>query len=310
VFQASEGGSVSVGRRKFQSNPGTKAGATPAPQSKLGAAARPMRGYGTDRISRIAGMTSIASPAASSREVVLSKTSLAGICLITFACGIVTTVVVDRRGGDQVTAREPDPSLTRAAAEPAPIAPPPIAPPTVAPAPAAPTSVAPGVAAAADPLVVQMPNLDEASKSRAIRAVPVVPLHPRAAETPLVAAQVKPPAAVAPAPVAIKAKPAAQAVVAPVAVRVKAKPAMVAAVTPTPARTRTAVMAPVKAKPAFSASSMPARSKAAASKASSPKATSSAKAPSGPKGTSSTKKAKPATEGSDPANGWVDPFAL
>ena len=311
MFQASEGGSVSVGRRKFQSNTG--ATPTPAPLSKLEAAPRPVRGYGTDRISRIeriAGMTPISSPAVSSREVVLSKTSLVGICLITFACGIVTTVMVDRarsRTVDQLAAREPDPSFTRPTSAPTPIAPPPTATATATAA-----SATASVAAAADPLVVQMPNLDEASKTRTIHAVPIAPLRPRLAETPVAAPKNKTPAAVAPSPVTIKVKPA---VVAPVPVRaktavaapvpVRAKTAVVATAVPLPTKTKTPprpALAAAASKPAISAGSAPAKPKAASLKAGSPKAAIPKAA--GPK------KAKPATDSSDPANGWVDPFTL
>lgn len=277
MFQASEGGSVSVGRRKFQSKTG--ATPTPAPLSRLEAAPRPMRGYGTDRISRIGGMTPISSPAPLSREVVLSKTSLAGICLITFACGIVTTVMVDRarsRASDQLAASETDPGLTRTAAEPAPIAP---APPPAATAPPTPAAVAPSVPAA-DPLVVQMPNLDEASRARAIHAVPVAPVRPHVAE-------------------------------APVAASAKAKPAVVATAAALPTKSKAAsAPGPNQAKPA---NSTVVKTKAAVVKpAAVAKPAASLKAPAvaKPAASAKEKKAKPAGAGSDPANGWIDPFTL
>jgi hypothetical protein len=316
VFQASEGGSVSVGRRKFQSKTG--ATPTPAPLSRLEAAPRPMRGYGTDRISRIAGMTPISSPAPLSREVVLSKTSLAGICLITFACGIVTTVMVDRarsRAGDQVAAREADPSLTRTATEPAPIASPP-----AATAPVTPTVLAPS--AAADPVVVQMPNL-EASKARAIHAVPVVPARPRPVEAPVFAPRSKPPAAVAPPAVALETK-VAPAAIAPVISRAKPAPAVVAPAKAKPAVVATAAPLPIKAKAALApaptkatlATSTVAKPKVATVPAS-PRTSTAAKAPVNPKKTltspkapAAAKKTKPAGDSSDPTNGWVDPFTL
>jgi hypothetical protein len=309
VFQASEGGSVSVGRRKFQSKTG--ATPTPAPLSRLEAAPRPMRGYGTDRISRVAGLTPISS-APLSREVVLSKTSLAGICLITFACGIVTTVMVDRarsRAGDQVAAREADPGLTRAAAEPAPIAP---APTPAATAPATPTAPS---AAATDPLVVQMPNLDEASRARTIHAVPVAPVRPRVAEAAVAAPKSKPPTAAAPAAVALKTKAAA----APVASQVKptptvlapakAKPAVVATAAALPTKTKAAVApGPDRAKPA---GATVVKTKVAVAKPpANLKVPAVAKPPASAKPSAKEKKAKPAGEGSDPASGWVDPFTL
>ena len=173
MFHASEGGPVSVGRPKFRSRSG--ATPTPAPQNKFEAVPVGIPGYRTDRISRIGGMTPASSPApASITEIVLSKTSLAGICLIAFACGIVTTVMVDRapsRASEhEVAARQPEPAAPQAAPAAAQVAAARVAARPTAPAPLAqvqatpaPTAAAPTAATAGEPVVVQMPNLAETS---------------------------------------------------------------------------------------------------------------------------------------------------
>jgi hypothetical protein len=189
VFQASEGGSVSVGRRKFQS----KIGATPAApiryQSIPGAVP-------ATQLSRGSGMTPTSSPTLEG-GVTLSKTSFTGICLITFACGIVTTVAVDRvrsRTNERdVGARDSDPSAMAAATAPiaaaeipatskqavaAPAGQPAAARTAVAHAAAAP---APVEAAAADSVVVPMPNLAETAKRRPTSGLRILPpMAPRA----------------------------------------------------------------------------------------------------------------------------------
>jgi hypothetical protein len=109
LLQASEGGSVSLGRRKFRS----KSDATPTLKPKFEAAPNAIAGKRGDNIPSAGAITPDSSPATTAMPMVeLSKTSLAGICLIAFACGIVTTVLVDRavpRTGDRdAVARDPD----------------------------------------------------------------------------------------------------------------------------------------------------------------------------------------------------------
>ena len=194
MFQASEGGPVSVGRPKFKSRSG--ATPTPAPQNKFEAVPVAVPGYRTDRISRMGGIggtggtTAVSSPApASIAEIVLSKTSLAGICLIAFACGIVTTVMVDRarpRASERdVATREPE------AAAPAsePVAPAQVAATPIAPAQVAAVQAAPAPTAG-DPLVVQMPNLAETSGAHttvALRSAPTASSRAPARQRPTAA---------------------------------------------------------------------------------------------------------------------------
>lgn len=197
MFHASEGGPVSVGRPKFQSRSG--ATPTPAPQNRFEAVPVGIPGYRTDRISRIGGMTPVSSPApASITEIVLSKTSLAGICLIAFACGIVTTVMVDRapsRGSEhEVATRQPEPAA-------APVATARVAAPPTAAAPLAqvhaapaPTAAAPTAPTAGEPVVVQMPNLAEMSGAHttvALRSSAPASSRPSARQRPAAAASAK-----------------------------------------------------------------------------------------------------------------------
>jgi hypothetical protein len=336
VFQASEGGSVSVGRRKFQSKQseqsemrGTGATPTPAPQIKLEAAPRAIAGYGTERISRVGGgVTPLASPIVASREIVLSKTSLTGICLITFACGIVTTVMVDRartRGNDRdMAGREPDPAPARIASAPEQAVPAPVAPAPIPPAPTLPpqaAAVAASASAAAEPVVVQMPNLEttrttKLGSSLAIRGPALAASRPRLlAPAPAISAKSKPVVAPGPTPTP-KTRPAptvvaaattkpAPAIVAPA----KAKPAPVVVATAT-AKPTPLVVAPAKAKPTpLAAVIKPAPTKPAATKTKPATAAPlAAKAkPAGPSAAMSKK-----TKSSDPLGPpteWVDPFS-
>jgi hypothetical protein len=227
VFQASEGGPVSVGRRKFQS----KSDATPTPQNKFEAVPVGIPLYRTDRISRMGGMTPVSSPApASITEVVLSRTSLAGICLIAFACGIVTTVMVDsarpRASEHDVAAREPEPAAPPAAPASEPVAPARVAAMPIAPTPAVHVQAAPAPNAttAAEPVVVQMPNLAETSGARttvALRSWPPASsraparLRPAAAAAPAKAAAAGPPKAAVAGPAKAAAAGPAKAAAAP-----------------------------------------------------------------------------------------------
>ncbi len=236
MFQASEGGPVSVGRPKFKSRSG--ATPTPAPQNKFEAVPVAVPGYRTDRISRMGGMggmggiggtggtTAVSSPApASIAEIVLSKTSLAGICLIAFACGIVTTVMVDRarpRASERdVATREPEAAAPASEpVAPAQVAATPIAPAQVAAVQAAP---APNAPTAGDPLVVQMPNLAETSGAHTTVALRSAPTASSRAP-----ARQRPTAATAPAKAATT--PAKKAAATPA--KAAAAPAKVAAAAP------------------------------------------------------------------------------
>ena len=155
MLQASEGGSVSLGRSLYK----VKAGGTPtpAPQVNVNPGGVPIMvpatSVLTDRISRTASSPSIRSSSiAKPGEVVLSKNTLVGLCLTALACGIVMTLAIDRGGHTRVTehdatehegtsARESQTTATRPVPEAAPT----------------PTVHAVTAAPAADPVVVKLP---------------------------------------------------------------------------------------------------------------------------------------------------------
>jgi hypothetical protein len=317
VFQASEGGPVSVGRRKLHAEH-AQMGATPTPAPQTNFEVTPtgtpqqasvrisrMGGSGSGRVG--GGRTPVSSPlAVSAREIVLSKSGLAGICLITFACGIVTTELVDRaRPRDrEIVARDPEPAPPRAVTAPpseppasrpiqtapsppapAPLSPP--APPQAAPAPAPPTEVA---AAAADPVVVQMPNLGVMTKLRSPtggRTAALAPTRQHTIAAPVPAAKSKPVIAAKASPVTPKAKP-------------KDKPLIAASASPAPVTSKPRPVAAVT-----SSGVTPSTKPASAAEASTPAARAKPVATANPAG--GTKKAKPPGP-TVPPKEWVDPF--
>jgi hypothetical protein len=175
VLQASEGGSVSLGRSLYK----VKAGGTPtpAPQVNVNPGGVPVMvpptSVLTDRISRNVSAPSIRSSAiAKPGEVVLSKNTLIGLCLTAFACGIVTTLAIDRLGHtrasehEMATAREAEPTAAPAPA------------PEPVPVPAAQPAAATPAAAAADPVVVKLPAVVDVATPPAPAASPRKPLRP------------------------------------------------------------------------------------------------------------------------------------
>jgi hypothetical protein len=163
VLQASEGGSISVGNRKFK----IRQSVTPRPlltpppsASPEGVPVAMPTNLRTDRISRRSRISplrlSTLSPATD--KMVVSKSALVGFCLTSFAGGIAMTLAVDRMHARAAEApREPEPIVLKTTpAETAPaaamVAPPPAVAP--APAPAAPVAASP---AAAEAVVVQLP---------------------------------------------------------------------------------------------------------------------------------------------------------
>ena len=157
MLQASEGGSVSLGRSQYK----VKAGQTPAPQPNPAGVPRMVARTSvlTDRIARGATPPGIrTSSIAKAGEVVLSKNTLIGFCLTAFACGIVTTLAIERGGHSRaieheaVSARPIDPTISRPA-EPAPVAPAAV----VAPPPSDPVVVKLATAADTKPMLPPAP---------------------------------------------------------------------------------------------------------------------------------------------------------
>jgi hypothetical protein len=183
VLQASEGGSFSVGNRKFE----IKQSVTPRPLLTPPASASPegvpvpvptnLRTQRIPRLSRISPLRlTTLSPATD--KMVVSKSALLGFCLTSFAGGIVMTLAVERAHTRAAEApREPEPVVLKTTpVENVPLAvPPPILAPATTPAPAA-TS-----AAAAEALVVQLPPApaarEQAKPTRPAAAIAAPVVH-------------------------------------------------------------------------------------------------------------------------------------
>jgi pyruvate dehydrogenase E2 component (dihydrolipoamide acetyltransferase) len=192
VLQASEGGSVSVGKQYFK----VKASGTPPPVVVPMSATR-LEGTPVamppnlpkDRIAARVPSSRFSTLAAATDKIVVSRNVLIGLCLTTFAFGIVTTLAADRihaRASEAPSQREPEPvvlqttpiepDLKAGPAAPAPAAqaaPAPAA--KAAPAPAAQAAPAPAEAtlpAAADAVVVQLPPASETTHRPTVRPSP------------------------------------------------------------------------------------------------------------------------------------------
>ena len=219
MLQASEGGSVSVGNQKFK----VKEGMTPTPiplalrEGLPGAMSANIR---TPRTTR-APSSRFSTLAAATDKIVVSKNVLIGLCLTTFAFGIVTTLAVDRihaRASEAVPLHEPEPVVLQTTPiEPDPKAPAaaaaavqaaPTAAAQAAPAPAAqaaptPAQPAPAPAVQAAPTPAQAaPAPTQATSAPAVEAAPaaaaeavVVQLPPASETAPRLAARPSPPRA-------------------------------------------------------------------------------------------------------------------
>jgi hypothetical protein len=207
VLQASEGGSFSVGNQKFKA----KEGMTPTPiplalrEGLPGAMPPNVR---TPRTAR-APSSRFSTLAAATDKIVVSKNVLIGLCLTTFAFGIVTTLAADRihaRASEAVPLHEPEPVVLQTT----PIEPEPKAPAAAAPAvQAAPTPVAqaasaPAAQAASAPAVQAAPApVAQAAPAPAVEAAPVaaaeavvVQLPPASETAPRLPTRLSPPRAV------------------------------------------------------------------------------------------------------------------
>ncbi|HVT09089.1 MAG TPA: hypothetical protein VHO67_16630, partial [Polyangia bacterium] len=131
----------------------------------------PMAAVPTERIARPASSEPSDEPVVIEKGVLISRSTLAGLCLTAFACGIITTVAISHGGRPPVVAQQ--------AVEQQPAAEPPPAPPVAA-KPAA-AEVAAAAPAPADPLVVQMAAAPAAEPERAVDKPPA---HALAARTP------------------------------------------------------------------------------------------------------------------------------
>ena len=116
----------------------------------------------TDRVSPRARSSRFSTLAAATDKIVISRNVLVGLCLTTFAFGILTTLAVDHmhaRASEAPAGREPEPVVLQTT----PIEPP-VKPAPVAAVPAPPPSSSPAVlpqAAASEAVVVQLPPIAE-----------------------------------------------------------------------------------------------------------------------------------------------------
>jgi len=123
----------------------------------------------TDRVSPRARSSRFSTLAAATDKIVISRNVLVGLCLTTFAFGILTTLAVDHmhaRASEAPAGREPEPVVLQTTPIEPPVKPAPVAavPAPVAAVPAPPPSSSPAVlpqAAASEAVVVQLPPIAE-----------------------------------------------------------------------------------------------------------------------------------------------------
>jgi hypothetical protein len=128
----------------------------------------------TDRIPPRVRSSRFSTLAAATDKITISRNVLIGLCLTTFALGIVTTLAIDHmhaRASETLAIREQEPVVLQTtpiepAAKPAPAATVP-APPPPAPSPASSAAVLPQ-AAASEAVVVQLPPIGEKSANRSV----------------------------------------------------------------------------------------------------------------------------------------------
>ncbi|MFL5308307.1 MAG: hypothetical protein ACJ8F1_24060 [Polyangia bacterium] len=193
MLQASEGGRVYLGRSALE----TSLREAPA-LGQSGLIPVAMAAIPTERISRPALADLPTTPDVIEKGVLIAKSTLAGLCLTAFACGIITTIAIGHGHAPSVAqvarVQETQPAAAPAVADPAP---------AEVPAAAAP--------APADPLVVQMAGTPAAEPERAVDKAPA---HVVAARTPRPPVTRTPPARRRPmteAPATVADAPAASA---------------------------------------------------------------------------------------------------
>jgi hypothetical protein len=195
VLQASEGGSFSVGNRKFK----VRQSVTPRPEltppssdslervpDMLPTNLRPNRMSPVARLRRLSPLrlTTLATLSPATDKMVVSKSALVGFCLTAFAGGVALTLTVDRLHARAAEpAREAEPVVLKTT--PLETAPAAAAPGTPAPAiPAAPALAAPIASppAAAEAVVVQLPPPAESQANKPNKETPKAAPAPAPAE--------------------------------------------------------------------------------------------------------------------------------
>jgi len=172
VLQSPEGGFLSVGNRKFRIRRSVTPPLTPVSAGPLeGLPVTMPANMLTERRAPRVRSSRFSTLAAATDKITISRNVLFGLCLTTFAFGIVTTLAIDHlhaRASEAPAAREPEPVVLQTmpiepVAKPALLAAVP-APPQPPPLPAASTAVP--QAAAAEAVVVQLPPLAEKSAEK------------------------------------------------------------------------------------------------------------------------------------------------
>jgi len=204
VLQSPEGGFLSVGNRRFRIRRSVTPPLTSVPVRPLEGVPVTMPGNMlTERIPPRVRSSRFSTLAAATDKITISRNVLFGLCLTTFAFGIVTTLAIDHmhaRASEAPAPREPEPVVLQTTpiepvAKPAPAA--------AVPAPPPPSSLrlpssssSPIVlpqAAAADAVVVQLPPAAEKSADRSagkpLAHLPVPP--PSRSARPIAAAPVR-----------------------------------------------------------------------------------------------------------------------
>ena len=174
MLQSPEGGFLSVGNRRFRIRRSVTPPLTPVSVRPLEGVpvTMPANNRLTERIPPRVRSSRFSTLAAATDKITISRNVLFGLCLTTFAFGIVTTLAIDHlhaRASEAPTPREPEPVVLQTTpiepvAKPAPAAVLP-APPSPSSLPSSSTPVLPQ-AAAADAVVVQLPPIAEKSAGK------------------------------------------------------------------------------------------------------------------------------------------------
>ncbi len=149
MLQSPEGGFLSIGSRKFRVRRSLTPPLTPATVAPLEKAPVTMpANMLTERTRPRVRSSRFSTLPAATDKIVISRNVLLGLCLTTFACGILTTLAIDRlhaRASEAPASRDPDPIVLRTT---------PIEPPA-------------NPAPAAEAVVVQLPPAAEKAAERA-----------------------------------------------------------------------------------------------------------------------------------------------
>ena len=171
MLQASEGGRVYLGRSALETS--LREAPVFGPNGSIPV---PMTAVPTERIARTAAAEVPGAPDVIERGVLIGRSTLAGLCLTAFACGIITTVAINHGGHapEVVQQARVEQQQPTAAEEP-----------PAAPAPAKPADVVAAAPAPADPLVVQMAAAPAAAPERAVDKPPAQAVAARTPRPPV-----------------------------------------------------------------------------------------------------------------------------